>query len=111
MMFISPTTPMMRRRAPMPLSSSPNGTLSAPSIFGKLAAAMQAKTLVDLRNVYRPEDVTSQGFAYFSIGRPAFSTGAKTGGPMKYLITGSAGFIGFHLCPAPARRRPSGDGL
>lgn len=45
--------------------------------FGKLAATMQAKTLVDLRNVYRSEDVTSHGFAYFSIGRPASSTAQK----------------------------------
>ena len=45
--------------------------------FPKLATTMQAKTLVDLRNVYRSEDVTSQGFAYFSIGRPAFSIAQK----------------------------------
>jgi hypothetical protein len=46
-----------------------------------LAATMQAKTLVDLRNVYRAEDVTSQGFAYFSIGRPASSTEKKLAAP------------------------------
>ena len=38
--------------------------------FDRLAAAMQTPILVDLRNVYRPEDVTSRGFAYFSVGRP-----------------------------------------
>ncbi len=37
--------------------------------FDRLAAAMRTRTLVDLRNVYRPEDVTSHGFAYFSVGR------------------------------------------
>lgn len=45
--------------------------------FRKLAAAMQAKTLVDLRNVYRPEDVIRQGFAYFGIGRPTSPTELK----------------------------------
>jgi len=45
--------------------------------FRKLATTMQARTLVDLRNVYRSEDVTSQGFAYFSIGRPAPSMELK----------------------------------
>jgi UDPglucose 6-dehydrogenase len=45
--------------------------------FVKLAATMQAKILVDLRNVYRSEDVTSQGFTYFSIGRPASSIEQK----------------------------------
>ena len=39
--------------------------------FRKLATVMQAKVLVDLRNVYRPEDVTSQGYAYSGIGRPS----------------------------------------
>ena len=31
---------------------------------------MTQKVLVDLRNVYRAEDVRGQGFAYTSIGRP-----------------------------------------
>ena len=39
--------------------------------FDRLAAAMRTRTLVDLRNIYRPEDVTSRGFVYFSVGRPA----------------------------------------
>jgi UDPglucose 6-dehydrogenase len=42
--------------------------------FRRLAAAMRAKTIVDFRSVYRPEDVTSQGFAYFGIGRPSSLT-------------------------------------
>ncbi|MEP7171913.1 MAG: UDP-glucose/GDP-mannose dehydrogenase family protein [Aestuariivirga sp.] len=46
--------------------------------FRKLAVAMQAKTIVDLRNVYHPEDVTSQGFAYFGIGRPTSYRELKT---------------------------------
>ncbi|MDO9489859.1 MAG: UDP binding domain-containing protein, partial [Sphingomonadaceae bacterium] len=31
---------------------------------------MRAPVFVDLRNVYRPDDVTAAGFAYTSIGRP-----------------------------------------
>jgi UDPglucose 6-dehydrogenase len=35
----------------------------------RLGALMQQKVLVDLRNVYRPEEVRAQGFSYSSIGR------------------------------------------
>ena len=45
--------------------------------FRKLTAVMQVKVLVDLRNVYRPEDVTSQGYAYSGIGRPTPSAEIK----------------------------------
>jgi UDPglucose 6-dehydrogenase len=45
--------------------------------FRRLAEAMEAKILVDLRNVYNPEDVIRQGFAYFGIGRPATSKDLK----------------------------------
>jgi UDPglucose 6-dehydrogenase len=45
--------------------------------FHKLATVMQAKVLVDLRNVYRPEDVTGQGYAYSGIGRPSPSAEIK----------------------------------
>ncbi len=37
--------------------------------FGRIKAAMRAAVLVDLRNVYRPEDIRRRGFAYTSIGR------------------------------------------
>ncbi|TNC07336.1 UDP-glucose/GDP-mannose dehydrogenase family protein [Methylobacterium terricola] len=36
----------------------------------RLRAAMADPVLVDLRNVYRPEDVRKQGFVYASVGRP-----------------------------------------
>ena len=36
----------------------------------RLGAPMRQRVLVDLRNVYRPEVVRAQGFAYTSIGRP-----------------------------------------
>ncbi|KAA0122411.1 UDP-glucose/GDP-mannose dehydrogenase family protein [Methylobacterium sp. P1-11] len=38
--------------------------------LARLHAAMQRPVLVDLRNVYRADDVRSHGFAYSSIGRP-----------------------------------------
>ena len=36
----------------------------------RIGASMTQKVLVDLRNVYRGDDVRAQGFAYTSIGRP-----------------------------------------
>lgn len=36
----------------------------------RVGASMTQKVLVDLRNVYRAEDVRAQGFRYTSIGRP-----------------------------------------
>jgi UDPglucose 6-dehydrogenase len=36
----------------------------------RLAALMKSPCLVDLRNIYRPEDAVRAGFAYHSIGRP-----------------------------------------
>jgi len=38
--------------------------------FDRLKDVMAAPVIIDLRNVYRPEDVTSCGFNYYSIGRP-----------------------------------------
>jgi UDPglucose 6-dehydrogenase len=31
---------------------------------------MRTPTVVDLRNIYRPEDLVKRGFSYLSIGRP-----------------------------------------
>ncbi len=36
----------------------------------RVKAALAAPVVVDLRNVYRPEDMRRRGFAYTSIGRP-----------------------------------------
>ncbi|MEL7348627.1 MAG: UDP-glucose/GDP-mannose dehydrogenase family protein [Pseudomonadota bacterium] len=36
----------------------------------RLASAMTSPIMVDLRNIYRPEDARSAGFTYSSIGRP-----------------------------------------
>jgi UDPglucose 6-dehydrogenase len=37
--------------------------------FGRLKEIMAKPVVVDLRNVYRPEDMTKHGFAYHSVGR------------------------------------------
>jgi len=36
----------------------------------RIKALMRAPVVIDLRNVYRPEEVRQRGFAYTSIGRP-----------------------------------------
>src|SRR5581483_5468092 len=38
--------------------------------FARLKTVMKKPVLVDLRNVYRPEEVARHGFGYESIGRP-----------------------------------------
>ncbi|OJF94452.1 UDP-glucose dehydrogenase family protein [Pararhizobium antarcticum] len=38
--------------------------------FDRLKAVMKSPVLVDLRNIYRKDDVTKHGFTYTSIGRP-----------------------------------------
>jgi UDPglucose 6-dehydrogenase len=38
--------------------------------FDRLKAVMNSPVLVDLRNIYRKEEVTKHGFTYTSIGRP-----------------------------------------
>ncbi|WFU08000.1 UDP-glucose/GDP-mannose dehydrogenase family protein [Rhizobium sp. CB3090] len=39
--------------------------------FGRLKSVMKAPLLVDLRNIYRHDEVTKHGFAYTSVGRPS----------------------------------------
>ncbi|MET0430303.1 MAG: UDP binding domain-containing protein, partial [Microvirga sp.] len=38
--------------------------------LGRLKAALKAPIVVDLRNIYRPDDMRLHGFQYSSIGRP-----------------------------------------
>ena len=37
--------------------------------LARLKAAMRGGVMVDLRNIYRPEEMSRHGFAYTSIGR------------------------------------------
>ena len=37
----------------------------------RLKSAMKQPVVVDLRNVYRPEDMAAHGFIYESVGRAA----------------------------------------
>ncbi|MCC2601624.1 UDP-glucose dehydrogenase family protein [Sphingopyxis yananensis] len=39
--------------------------------FGRLAQSVKQRILVDLRNIYRPEEVTRHGFQYIAIGTSA----------------------------------------
>lgn len=39
--------------------------------FERLKAMMKTPVLVDLRNIYRREEIAKHGFAYVSVGRPA----------------------------------------
>ncbi len=36
----------------------------------RIKLLLKQPVMVDLRNVYRPEDMRARGFRYFSIGRP-----------------------------------------
>ena len=38
--------------------------------LGRLKQEMKQPVVVDLRNIYRPEDMATHGFAYESVGRP-----------------------------------------
>jgi hypothetical protein len=42
--------------------------------------------IVDLRNIYRPEEMAEQGFTYESVGRPA-DTSNRDGGPRRKTLT------------------------
>src|SRR5581483_6708794 len=36
----------------------------------RIKALMKAPVLIDLRNIYKPDDMAARGFAYTSVGRP-----------------------------------------
>ena len=60
----TPTTPMPASRAPTRWSSSPSGTPSARSTSSGSQALLKRPVVVDLRNIYRPEDMAQRGFTY-----------------------------------------------
>jgi UDPglucose 6-dehydrogenase len=37
--------------------------------LGRVAGLMRSKTVVDLRNIYRPDEMRRHGFSYASLGR------------------------------------------
>ena len=37
--------------------------------LNRIRAAMKAPLIVDLRNIYRPEEMRAKGFTYVSVGR------------------------------------------
>jgi UDPglucose 6-dehydrogenase len=44
----------------------------------RIAGSMKTKTIVDMRNIYRPNDMKKLGFTYISIGRPAVVQDSET---------------------------------
>ena len=38
--------------------------------FARIKSVMKAPVVIDLRNIYRPEDMAGHGLTYVSIGRP-----------------------------------------
>ncbi len=42
--------------------------------FKRVKSLLAAPVVVDLRNIYRPEDMAKMGFTYFSVGRPGVQT-------------------------------------
>jgi len=40
------------------------------SDFNKMAGILKYPLLIDMRNIYRPEEMIAAGFDYISIGRP-----------------------------------------
>ena len=41
--------------------------------LGRLKQEMKQPVVIDLRNIYRPEDMSAHGFIYESVGRPPLS--------------------------------------
>jgi hypothetical protein len=66
-----PTAPTRRSTAPTRWSSSPNGTQFRALDFDRVKAAMKSPIVIDLRNIYSPDDMARYGFSYTSIGRAA----------------------------------------
>jgi UDPglucose 6-dehydrogenase len=48
--------------------------------LARVKGLLKAPVMIDLRNIYNPEEMTAAGFRYASIGRPARSEGPGNGG-------------------------------
>jgi UDPglucose 6-dehydrogenase len=47
--------------------------------YARMKTLMRSPTVFDGRNIYTPQTMRSQGFTYFSIGRPASRSAAHPG--------------------------------
>jgi UDPglucose 6-dehydrogenase len=79
--------------------------------FSRLKKAMRCPLIVDLRNMYRQQDVVSCGFQYVGVGLPHASAPAKpkrseSAVPMYRRKNGSAGANG-HGTPVRKHERPA----
>jgi hypothetical protein len=56
-----------------PLRERPpeNEISSAPLDLARLKALLRQPVVVDLRNIYRPDEMARHGFTYVSVGRPS----------------------------------------
>ena len=64
---------------------------------------MACPVIVDLRNIYRPEDMKKQGFAYTCIGR------APTFQPVNVYVPGRGPFLSRSNAVAISAMRGDGD--
>jgi len=46
--------------------------------WARVAQQMKGRAVVDLRNIYQPDHIAAEGFAYYSIGRPAAHPAASS---------------------------------
>ena len=79
----------------------------APGLRPDPRSGSTAPVIFDGRNLYDPARLARRGFAYYAIGR-----GAPSSGPPEMrviLVTGSAGFIGFHVADGADAPRRRGD--
>jgi UDPglucose 6-dehydrogenase len=53
----------------------------------RLRDLMACPVVVDLRNVYRPEDMSRYGFAYACVGRPLTAPAITDGAPLDQLLS------------------------
>jgi UDPglucose 6-dehydrogenase len=55
--------------------------------FDRLRDVMACPVVIDLRNIYRPEEMTGYGFAYASVGRTSFASGTTGDGALEQLTS------------------------
>jgi UDPglucose 6-dehydrogenase len=53
--------------------------------LGRVKSLLQRPLVIDLRNIYKPEDMIAAGFIYHSIGRPGGEPAAKKAGGLRVI--------------------------